>query len=124
MPARYTHMKARWFPITVLCVAAGVVACRDFTGPQAGLATLTADSLVAYVLNGSPPGAPNAYSAYGNGVVHADATFRFDVAFDIDSALNITVMPVRTVASGLASSHRVGVQAVTGTAFEALGTVR
>jgi hypothetical protein len=92
-------------------VAVAVVACSDFTGPQAQLSTFS-DSMKAFSLNGSPPGAPNAVYFFGEAVVHADANFAFDIAFDVQPNGDVTILPVRTVASGLSSAHKVGVQAV------------
>jgi hypothetical protein len=40
----------------------------------------------------------------------ADASFFFDVAFDIDASGNVVLLPQRTVASQLTSTHSVGLQ--------------
>jgi hypothetical protein len=102
-------------PVVPLALAAAVsvaiVACGDVTSPRASLPTFS-DSASVYALNGAPPGAPTALYAFGESVVHADQTFRFDIAFDIDASGRIVLMPVRTVANGLASSHTVGLLAV------------
>lgn len=99
-----------------LCVA--IVACGDVTAPRASLPTFS-DSASVYALNGAPPGAPTALYAFGESMVYADQTFRFDVAFDLDASGRILLMPVRTVATGLATSHSVGLQVVPA-AFDAL----
>jgi hypothetical protein len=91
------------------CVA--IVACGDVTSPRAALPTFS-DSASVYALNGAPPGAPTALYAFGEAMVYADQTFRFDVAFDLDASGRIVLMPVRTVANGLATSHSVGLQVV------------
>jgi hypothetical protein len=96
--------------------AAGAVlafsaACGDFTSVPASLPTLT-DSGTVYAINGAPPGAPTALHLFSGSRLAADANFFFDVAFDIDASGNIVLLPQRVVASGLASTHSVGFQAV------------
>lgn len=94
------------------------VACGDLTGVPASLPTLS-DSTVVYAINGAPPGAPTALHVYAGQLFSADATFLFDVAFDIDASGHAVVLPQRAVASGLAATHTVGLQAATGT-FESI----
>lgn len=90
------------------------VACGDLTGVPASLPTLS-DSTVVYAINGAPPGAPTALHIYAGQLFSADATFLFDVAFDIDAAGHPVLLPQRVVASGLASTHTVGLQTSTST---------
>jgi hypothetical protein len=103
-------------------IAAGllvaIVACGDVTAPRASLPTFS-DTATVYALNGAPPGAPTALYVFGEIVVRADANFRFDIAFDFDANGRIILLPVRTVANGLATSHSVGLQTVS-TTFDAL----
>jgi hypothetical protein len=94
------------------------VACGDLTGVPASLPTLT-DSTVVYAINGAPPGAPTALHVYAGQLFSADATFLFDVAFDIDASGHPVILPQRAVASGLAATHTVGLQAAT-SAFETI----
>ncbi len=93
-------------------------ACGNFTGVPASLYTLQ-DSGVVYALNGAPPSAPTSLHLFSGTLLPADASGLFDVAFDIDSAGRIVVLPERAVISGLAPSHTVSVQAVSGT-YDAL----
>jgi len=86
-------------------------ACGDFTAVPASLPTLT-DSGSVYALNGAPPGAPTALHLYSGSRLAADASFFFDVAFDIDGSGNVVLLPQRVVASALSNSHTVGLQAV------------
>jgi hypothetical protein len=98
--------------LAALIVAASVVAgsaCSDFTGVPASLPTL-ADSGTAYAINGAPLGAPTALYVFGGSLVAADANFIFDIAFDLDSAGGIVLLPQRAVASGLAPTHTVALQ--------------
>jgi hypothetical protein len=102
-----------------LCAAAvGAVSCGDLTGVPASLPTLT-DSGTVYAINGAPPGAPTALHVFSGSILNADATFIFDVAFDIDGNGRVVYLPQKTVASGLAPTHSVGLQATTAT-FDAV----
>jgi hypothetical protein len=104
------------FAAAMLAVAGA--ACGNFTGVPASLYTLE-DSGVVFALNGATPNAPTALYVFGGALVPADANGLFDVAFDLDATGQIVVVPERAVISGLAASHTVGLQAVTGT-FDAL----
>jgi len=95
-------------------LAAGAVviaaaACKSLTGVPASLSTV-ADSGTLYAINGAPSGAPTAVHMYTGSRTAADASFFFDVAFDIDASGNVILLPQRTVASGLTSTHGVGLQ--------------
>jgi len=103
--------RSAMFPALAAACCVAIVACGDVTSPRAALPTFS-DSASVYALNGAPPGAPTALYAFGESMVYADQTFRFDVAFDLDASGRIVLMPVRTVASGLATSHPVGLQVV------------
>ena len=98
-------------PLALGLAAAGV-ACGDIAGPNAVLSTLS-DTTSVYALNGAPPGAPTALYIFAGSMVRADANFRFDVAFDIDSTGKVVLMPVRTIASPLSGAHQVGLQTST-----------
>lgn len=99
-------------------VAVVVAACGSFTGVPASLINII-DSGTVYALNGSPPGAPTALAATSGVLLAANSSFVFDVAFDIDSAGNVVYLPQRAVASGLASTHQVGLQKLS-TAYDSL----
>jgi hypothetical protein len=104
-------------PTIAAAVIVAIVACGDVTAPKASLPTFS-DSATVYALNGAPPGAPTALYVFAEIAVHADPTFRFDIAFDIDASGRVVLLPVRTVANGLATSHSVGLQTVS-TSFDA-----
>ena len=115
------HILRQKPPIVVLAVATLTIAasaCGNLTGLPASLPTVT-DSGVVYAINGAPPGAPSALRLLSGTLLAADASFVFDVAFDINAAGAVVVLPQRAVASGIASTHSVGLQAVAGS-FEAL----
>ena len=108
---------------TTLALVAGAlvvsgVACGNLTGVPASLPTLS-DSALVYAINGAPPGAPTALHVFAGQLFSADASFLFDVAFDIDSSGHAVLLPQRAVASGLAATHTVGLQTAT-TSFESL----
>ena len=110
-----------WSKILALAAGAFVVAavaCGDLTGVPASLPTLS-DSTVVYAINGAPHGAPTALHVYAGQLFSADATFLFDVAFDIDASGHAVLLPQRAVASGLAATHTVGLQTAT-TAYETI----
>jgi hypothetical protein len=97
--------------VAASAIVAFAAACSDFTGVPASLPTLT-DSGTVFALNGAPSGAPTALHLYTGSRLAANASFTFDVAFDIDAEGNPVILPLRTVASGLAGAHTVGMQNV------------
>ena len=90
-------------------LAVTAIACGDLTGVPASLPTIS-DSGLVYAINGAPPNAPTSLHFYSGQRLAADANFFFDVAFDIDAAGNVLILPQRVVASGLAATHSVGLQ--------------
>jgi hypothetical protein len=95
--------------LAAVAVAIAAVACKGLTGVPAGLSTV-ADSGTVYAINGAPSLAPTAVHMYTGSRTAADASFFFDVAFDIDASGNIVLLPQRAVASGLTTTHGVGLQ--------------
>jgi hypothetical protein len=108
-------------PMRVVVVALAVlaVACGDPTKPKATYANALS-TYALYAFTGAPVNAATAISFLGGGA-RADASFAFDVAFDLDATGRPVVYPVRAIASDLAGSvKRVGLQKVSG----AFDTVR
>lgn len=109
-------------PRLAALVGATVVACAsscgNLTGVPASLPTKS-DSGLVYAINGAPPGAPSTLHVFSGTLQPANANFAFDVAFDIDANGDVVVLPQRAVASGLATTHTVGLQTVT-TSYDAL----
>lgn len=101
---------------TVVTVA--LAACGDPLATKATLDVYT-DTVNVYALSGTPPSVPTAVHISSGAAIRADATFSFDFAADIDASGNVVLLPVRLVASGIATTHTVGLQAVSGT-FDAL----
>jgi hypothetical protein len=112
MTHRMLSPKSKVAALVAATLTIAAAACGNLTGVPASLPTIS-DSGVLYAINGAPPGAPSALHAYSGTLISADANFFFDVAFDVNSAGSVVVLPQRAVASGLASTHTVGLQAVT-----------
>lgn len=94
-------------------VAFVAVSCKGLTDVPASLPTLASDSSVVYAINGAPPGAPTSLYFYSGTLLAADATFIFDLAFDLNHGGSVTIFPQRAVASGLTATHTVGLQTTT-----------
>ncbi|MEP6495106.1 MAG: hypothetical protein ABJF01_20635 [bacterium] len=118
MIRRISRPKPSFIALIGAAIAVAGVACGDFTGVPASFPTLS-DSGVVYAINGAPPGAPTALEMFSGTLISADANFIFDVAFDIDSAGRVLVLPQHVVASSLAVTHSVGLQ-VSDSSFDAI----
>ena len=113
--------------VVVLALAVVAVACGDLTKPKASTPNLP-NSYALGAVTGSPANVPTAINFLG-GPARADASFGFDVAFDLDSTGAVVVIPVRLIAGALGDAiyqqgtgmglKRVGMQRVTGP-FEAV----
>jgi hypothetical protein len=107
-------------PLRVVAVALAVlaVACGDPTKPKAIYANAPS-SYALYAFTGAPVNAATAINFLG-GAARADASFSFDVAFDLNASGQPVIYPVRAIASDLAGGvKRVGLQVVPGT-FESV----
>lgn len=114
LPTRLTR-------VVVVALAVLAVACGAPTKPKATYANALS-SYSLYAFTGAPVNAATAISFLG-GPARADATFAFDVAFDLDATGRPIIFPVRAIASDLAGSvKRVGLQVVPG-AFETVRQV-
>ena len=115
--------------IVAAALAVLAVACGDPTKPKATYPNAPS-SYALYAFTGAPVNATTAISFLG-GAARADASFSFDLAFDLDATGRPIVYPVRALASDLAqlavqvnggSVKRVGLQVVPGT-FESVREV-
>jgi hypothetical protein len=114
-------MPTRLLRVALVALAVLGVACGDPTLAKATYASGLASSTV-YALTGAPSTVPTSLS-FLTGVKHADASFVFDVAFDLDASNRPVILPVRVVAGAVAGNKkRVGLQVVSG-GFEALSEV-
>ncbi len=106
LPTRLTR-------VVVVALAVLAVACGAPTKPKATYANALS-SYSLYAFTGAPVNAATAISFLG-GAARADASFAFDVAFDLDATGRPIVYPVRAIASDLAGTvKRVGLQVVSG----------
>ncbi len=114
-------LPTRLVRVGVVALAVIAVACGDITRPKATYPNVLTNYTI-YGLTTAPASAPTAISFLG-GSMAANASFLFDVAFDIDPSGRAVVYPVRTLASALAgSAKRVGLQPVSG-AFDDVRSV-
>jgi hypothetical protein len=104
--------------VVLVALIGALSACGDLTRPKAQQSNFT-DTVAINALNFAPRNAPVALALFSGLAVRADASFSFDLAFDIDANGKALLLPVRTVAGGLAPSHTVGLQRSDST-FEAL----
>ncbi len=107
-------LPTRSLRVAVVACAVLAVACGDLTRPKATYANALSTYTV-YALTSAPATAPTALNFLG-GLTHANASFLFDVAFDIDSATGRPIVyPVRSLAGNLiGTSKRVGLQTLSG----------
>jgi hypothetical protein len=115
-------LPTRLLRVAFVLFAVLAVACGDLTRPKATYANALS-SYTMYSLTNAPATAPNALIFIG-GATHANASFLFDIAFDIDSTTGRPVIyPVRTLAGALAGTAKyVGLQIVPG-AFDQIRLV-
>ena len=114
-------MPTRLLRVALVALAVLGVACGDPTLAKATYASGLASSTV-YALTGAPATVPTSLS-FLTGVKHADASFAFDIAFDLDSSNRAIILPVRVVAGAVAGTKkRVGLQVMSG-GFDALTEV-
>ncbi|HEU4996995.1 MAG TPA: hypothetical protein VFT29_19390 [Gemmatimonadaceae bacterium] len=101
--------------LALLVAASAVVAvtgCDNSTGIQAQFSN-TDSKPQLFTLNGSPTSLPTAIILRGVVPTIPDANFNFDLAFDINGAGEVVVYTVKAVASQVAATHQVGLQATT-----------
>jgi hypothetical protein len=99
--------------IAAVALAVLAIACGDPTKPRATYANALS-SYALYAFTGAPVNAATAISFLA-GAARADASFSFDVAFDLDGSGRPVLYPVRAIASDLAGNvKRVGLQVVPG----------
>jgi hypothetical protein len=91
-----------------------IAACKDLASVPASYSNLS-DTATVYAVNGAPIGAPIALYFYGGTTVSANASFTFDIAFDIAGPGQVTILPLRAIASALVSTHSVGLATVADT---------
>ena len=114
-------LPTRYLRVAIVACAIASVACGDLTRPKATYANALS-SYSMYGLTTAPATGANALSFLA-GASHANSSFLFDVAFDIDASGRAIIYPVRALAGAAAGTpKRVGLQTVSGT-FDALRAV-
>jgi hypothetical protein len=108
-PRRLRPASAPILVVVTIAAAFAAASCKGLTDVPASLPTIT-DSGVVYAINGAPLGAPTALQIATGQLVPANSSFAFDIAFDIDSAGHVLFLPLRAVASAIATTHSVGLQ--------------
>ncbi|MDB4892602.1 MAG: hypothetical protein JWL61_4457 [Gemmatimonadetes bacterium] len=106
-------LPTRQLRVAVVAFAVLAVACGDLTRPKATYANALSTYTI-YGLTNAPATASTALSFLG-GASHANASFLFDVAFDLDASGRAVIYPVRTLAgAAVGTTKRVGLQTVAG----------
>jgi hypothetical protein len=107
-------LPTRYLRVAVVALAVVSVACGDLTRPKATYPNVSSSYLM-YGLTTAPATGANALSFLA-GALHANSSFLFDVAFDIDASGHTVIYPVRTLAgAAVGIPKRVGLQTLTGT---------
>jgi hypothetical protein len=96
-----------------LLTAAVVAACGDLSATTAQYANSEIEFYV-YSLTGSPPPKPTALAVQSLNTTRPDGSLAFDVAFDLDAAGNVTLLPVKMIGLNVSGSRSVGIQKVAG----------
>ena len=94
--------------IAVVAIAA-VSACDDSTGIRASSVN-TEHSVQVFAMNGTPITLPAAITMRSGSAVRIDASFIFDIAFDLNAQGRVQLYTQRMVANELSATHRVGLQ--------------
>lgn len=105
-------VRRRSAPLLAATAVIASLACGDPLGAKANLATQT-DTLVAFSLSGTPISFPSAWNTVFRTVVRVDVTHNYDVAFDIDTAGNVKLIPVKLMGGVTTITRRVGLQKAT-----------
>lgn len=105
---------SRRLAVAVGAVAAiGTAACDDPFAPRATTQVRT-DSFVVYSVSQTPVNAPAAFNIVFFTTLRLEPTYGFDLAFDIDQAGKVVLIPVRLAGGAITSQRRVGLQRITG----------
>jgi hypothetical protein len=100
-------MKARLALLATVSAVVVLNACSDPVSLRATVPTFV-DTLSVFALSGTPPSYPSGLSIVGRQAVRVDGFANFEVAFDIDTAGNAVVYPVKLVVASIGGSRPVG----------------
>ena len=91
----------------------GAAACDDPFAPRATTSVRT-DSFIVYSVSQTPVNVPAAFNIVFFTPLRLEPTYGFDLAFDIDDAGKVVLIPVRLVGGAVTAGRRVGLQRITG----------
>ncbi len=94
---------------TTVGAIAALSSCGDPTALKAQFENKL-DSTILYALNGTSSTLPSGLRLRNRLAIRLDATFAFDIAFDINEAGEVVVYTQRKVANELVPTHPVGLQ--------------
>lgn len=106
-------MKLRIVTVGVLGAAIVVSACTNPLHIQAS-AAVTIDTLTVSALSGTSPSLASAVDVFTRQPVLVDGGAQFDVAFDILSANQVRIVPVKLVVTSISGVRLVGLKPVPG----------
>jgi hypothetical protein len=89
-------------------MVASANACGDPTAIDAQFDNNDSKDMTIFALNGTLPSLPAAMNVFLGVSARVDASFNFDLAFDLDANGQVLVYPVRAVAAEFVPVHRVG----------------
>jgi hypothetical protein len=99
--------------VAVSVASLGVAACDDPFAPRATTQVRT-DSFIVYSVTQTPVNVPAAFNIVFFTPLRLEPTYGFDLAFDIDEAGKVVLIPVRLVGGAITAGRRVGLQRITG----------
>ncbi len=103
----------RLAPFLILSATLATTACDDPFAPTATTSVRT-DSFVVYAVSQTPINVPSAFNIVFFTPLRIEPSYGFDLAFDIDGAGNVVLIPVRLVGGALTASRVVGLQRANG----------
>ncbi|MEO8945448.1 MAG: hypothetical protein ABI338_03035 [Gemmatimonadaceae bacterium] len=113
------HLRYPAAAVAAIVGLAFATGCKDTNLLLADQPVAT-DTLVAYALTGTSASLPSGLAVTVRSTVRVDGTGAFDVGFDIDSAGNIIVSPVRVLVNQLSGAPSVGIQTMFSTPFDSI----
>jgi hypothetical protein len=99
--------------VAVSVASLGVAGCDDPFAPRATTQVRT-DSFIVYSVTQTPVNVPAAFNIVFFTPLRLEPTYGFDLAFDIDEAGKVVLIPVRLVGGAITAGRRVGLQRITG----------
>ena len=102
----HLRLPALLVAVTAIAAASG---CGDATGIKAQFPNRE-DTVLVYALNGTPVTVPTAIQIRTLTAVRIDASYSFDVAFDLDASGQVIAYTPRAVGGELVGVRRVGLK--------------